>query len=460
MDEESTTPSRLSMIALTRKNYRDWLAELKAIAVKAEVWQYVDPDGDEEVPAQERYPRFSDYTKETQQVIRAPDIREGEEAGQLRETTVQCKTFVDLSLDDKDDYRVSMEAFKIQREDARVVKLGIQRVHTAIMESARPYIPTTKKTASEREIVKFLQDKYQRAERELIEQIHIKMGELKAHAPAKGKVENWVMEWENLREEMKAFNVSGSFSKILMISDFLKTGKKWAPNWCENWMDIIDGAGKEYNFLETTKKYRLAVEIHAQNTANSNRQSQANAATLQGQPQANQRQAGGDSTAAAGGSKKEKKMVDRDSKEEQRKMFKGRQCICGEIQIFQDCPYLSKTAQPTGWKPDTKKRNEIRQALSKKPFIYRAIAKFCDTGILDGIIVEQPSEQPKNNNQPEHTAYEFAAHVTSNTGYEFANVATSVALSPTTPRQHEFPAYTYASDTLCKYANMAMPLIA
>ena len=135
MDEEITTQSRLTMIALTPKNYRDWLAELKAIAVKAEVWQYVDPDGDEEVPAPGRYPRFSDYTKDTQEV------------------TVQCKTFADLTAEDKDDYRVSMEAFKIQREDSRVVKLGMQKIYAAIMESAQPYIPTTKKTSSEREIV-------------------------------------------------------------------------------------------------------------------------------------------------------------------------------------------------------------------------------------------------------------------------------------------------------------------
>ena len=188
MDEESSTPSRVTMVALTPKNYRDWLAELKAIAVKAEVWQYVDPNGDEDVPVQERYPRYSDYNTEIQEVIRATDVREDEQAG-LRQTVRPCRTFGELSDDDKEDYRVRMETFKIQREDARVIKHGMQRIHTAIMESARAYIPTTKKTETEREIVKFLQDKYQRPELELIEQIHHKLNELKAHAPAKGKIE-------------------------------------------------------------------------------------------------------------------------------------------------------------------------------------------------------------------------------------------------------------------------------
>ena len=69
-----------------------------------------------------------------------------------------------------------------------------------------------------------------------------------------------MIEQKSLYKEIKVFNILGSFSEILIISNFLKTGKKWALNQYKNWINIIDGADKEYNFLETIKKYCLAVK--------------------------------------------------------------------------------------------------------------------------------------------------------------------------------------------------------
>ena len=62
MDEELTTPSQLTMVALTPNNYCDWIAELKALTTRAKVWQYIDPNSDKEQPQLESYPKFSNYT--------------------------------------------------------------------------------------------------------------------------------------------------------------------------------------------------------------------------------------------------------------------------------------------------------------------------------------------------------------------------------------------------------------
>ena len=71
-----------------------------------------------------------------------------------------------------------------------------------MLELARIYISDTKFSASARELLKALQTRFKRDDDTLIEQIHDKYEELKEKAPTKDKIELWIAQWENLRNEI------------------------------------------------------------------------------------------------------------------------------------------------------------------------------------------------------------------------------------------------------------------
>ena len=99
--------------------------------------------------------------------------------------------------------------------------------------SARAYIPPNKMASSVREVVKILAARYKRSDDQVIEQLHEKFLALKT-PPIKDKIEAWVADWENIKGQIVELNVTGLFgSETKFINEFLQSGKKWAPNFCE-----------------------------------------------------------------------------------------------------------------------------------------------------------------------------------------------------------------------------------
>ena len=138
--------------------------------------------------------------------------------------------------------------------------------------------------SSIREIVKILAARYKRSDNQVIEQLHEQFLALKT-PPIKGKIEASVADWENIKGQIVELNVTGLFgSETIFINVFLQSGKKWAPNFCENWVMQHRAAKTTVEFYETTREYRLAVESFL-NEAQSTSRNQANAASLQGQMQ-------------------------------------------------------------------------------------------------------------------------------------------------------------------------------
>ena len=112
--------------------------------------------------------------------------------------------------------------------------MGIQRVHTAVLKSARGYIAVHRKAAPVRDILISLALKFKRLDEDLQLQMDEKYEELKATDPAKGQIEKWVQQWESSREEMVYLNIERSYNKHLFTTHFLKAGRIWAPNFCDH----------------------------------------------------------------------------------------------------------------------------------------------------------------------------------------------------------------------------------
>ena len=108
------------------------------------------------------------------------------------------------------------------------------------------------------------------------------------------------------------------------------------------------------------------------NEAQSTSRNQANAASLQGQLQDENKGPGPSQSSQWNGQSKEAR-------------FKDRKCVCGKIHLFRLCPYIVKSARPPAWKEDKTVRNEIRQKIQSNIRFFMAIKKVTDTYILDGI---------------------------------------------------------------------------
>jgi hypothetical protein len=240
--------------------------------------------------------------------------------------------------------------------------------------------------------------RYKLTKDQIIEQIQDEFQDLKTWPPTKDKIEEWVIRWENLRGHIVRAGIMGLFgSDVTYIKEFLKAGRKWAPDFCDSWVREHRAAGREVDFFHTTREYRNEVEMTLKNARNGGH-NQANAATLQGktQDQAESGHSHGSGHCPGHGDEK----------------FKGRKCVCGEVHLFRECPYIVTSARKPGWTENSAVREEIRQKIKKNPRYLTAIRQITDTNILDGL--DQKDQKDQTTEDDVHFHFSGVATATKN----------------------------------------------
>ncbi|KAL9119402.1 MAG: hypothetical protein Q9187_004045 [Circinaria calcarea] len=243
MEDTYIATTRVTVTALTPNNYRQWIEDIKGFALQHEVWEYVDPEGTEVAPTAPKYPRVTDYYRDVVQPGAAVPVR------------TRCADY-----DDLDEPQEVERAYKSLFAESKAATSGVAKVHAAVMESAREYVPMTKRTASVRDIIISLAEKFKQSDSKLRKQIDVKYGQLKNSNPVKGIPEQWIQEWESLRDEMAYMNIDTTYNEELFTEHFLRSGRPFAPDFCDHWAREKVAAGKELEFRETTREYRNSVD--------------------------------------------------------------------------------------------------------------------------------------------------------------------------------------------------------
>jgi hypothetical protein len=165
----------------------------------------------------------------------------------------------------------------------------------------------------------------------------------------------------------------------IFVSKFLRAGHKWAPIFCDNWEYQLDAAQQTVEFFRTTRSYRNAVLKESENAAIEPTSRYSNAATLHDktQDQSSKNEAGQKSSHSC-----ESGHCESGHKDEK---FKERKCVCGEMHLFKECPYIVTAARKPGWKENAKTLNEARQRILKNARFRTAIKAITDTNILNGL---------------------------------------------------------------------------
>jgi hypothetical protein len=92
--------TKTSIISLTPKNYHKWIKEIQGLAVRANVWEYVDPQGTKQEPTNGECPDVSDYAVPLEENI---TVRQ-DSAPRIR----PVRDFSELSAVQKDSLKINI----------------------------------------------------------------------------------------------------------------------------------------------------------------------------------------------------------------------------------------------------------------------------------------------------------------------------------------------------------------
>ncbi len=357
-----------AITTLISLNYHIWINELKAIAKKARVWQYVDSDTDLAQLKSSELSQASDYQMNNNS------------ASSLKE----------LFVEQKKEYKADSIEYEMLDKKFERITQKLRTVNNAIRTSARQYISLNELTSSARKIVKLLADRYKLDQSKIIEQIYEQWRDLKSSL-TKDKIESWIVEWENLRLQMMSLSLAGTFEDaVIFVSEFLRAGRRWASTFCDTWENQLLAAEKSVDFFKITRTYRIVVNRENQSFFSSSRF--ANAAILQDVTQDqstrdesfnqseqsfNQDGQGQSGSGQAGQSNKGK------SKDNNPRKLNER-CICRDMHIFKECSYIVSFNRKSGWKENKSIRNQMRKQIRNRLMVFRVISKITNTNILDG----------------------------------------------------------------------------
>jgi hypothetical protein len=203
--------------------------------------------------------------------------------------------------------------------------------------------------------------RYQLSDAKVKEQLHKTWRALKASS-VKVKIEQWIADWENLRQEMIDLKLVETFDNdVIFVSEFLTAERKWAFNFCDNWENQHKTTDKDIEFFKTIRTYREVVQKESSMSFNRT----ANVATLQKQSQ----------------NEKKKNNKDADKRNVKKR---DRKCLCLKMHLFEECVYICKSTRSSEWKKNKKIRNDMRQRL-KIIETYKVIENVSNTNFLDEI---------------------------------------------------------------------------
>jgi hypothetical protein len=80
--------------------------------------------------------------------------------------------------------------------------------------------------------------------------------------------------------------------------------------------------------------------------------------------------------------------------------YKNKTCICDQIHLFSQCSYIVSVNKTSEWKENFKIRNEARQKIQQKFYIFHSIKRIADINILDEMISSSKRKR-KNENEDE-----------------------------------------------------------
>jgi hypothetical protein len=356
------------MLILISNNFHLWIEELKKLALKIKIWEYINSYNQTAESRKEILFKIFHYDikafaftfSAVVDDLITNQINQSAQASQFR----FARYFHELSTEQQENYRTNVKKYK--RKEKQVVKITqkMLKVNKAIRASIRLYILSKLMFVFIKKILQLLIIKYKKIDDQIKKQIHEKFQALK-QSSFKNQIEIWVTNWENLRSRILIFDIKNFFDfETMFVEEFLIVDRKWALTFCDNWVLQKRTIEKNVHFEDTIREYKNVVKKTLKIVEH------ANVVILQNQSQFQFQSQSKKSTFS---------ISSKNDKSEKR------QCSCETMHDLRNCEHIVKFVKSSNWKFNSQKRKWIKNAIKENRNLYHAVKKIANIDILNDI---------------------------------------------------------------------------
>ncbi len=253
---------KIIMLILISNNFHLWIEELKDLALKIKIWEYINSYNQIQESREEVLFEISHFVIRFAFVSAAVDdliTNQADQFAQAQHLRV-AKYFHELSTEQQENYRASVKEYK--RKEKQMIKITqrMLKINEAIRASIKTYILSKLMFVFIKKILQFLIIKYKKIDDQIKKQIHEKFQTLK-QSSFKNQIETWVANWENLKSRILIFDIKNFFNfKTMFVEKFLIVDRKWISTFCDNWVLQKKAIEKNVHFEDTIREYKNVVK--------------------------------------------------------------------------------------------------------------------------------------------------------------------------------------------------------
>ncbi len=356
---------KIIMLILISNNFHLWIEELKDLALKIKIWEYINSYNQIQESRKEVLFEIFDFVIRSALTISttADDLitDQADQSAQASQSRL-AKYFHELSTEQQENYRTNVKQYK--RKEKQVVKITqkMLKINEAIRVSIKTYILSKLMFAFIKEILQLLIIRYKKIDDQIKEQIHEKFQALK-QSSFTNQIEIWVANRDNFRSRILTFDIKNFFDfETMFVEKFLIADRKWISTFCDNWIMQKKAIERNVHFEDTIREYRNVVKKRLKIVEH------VNVVILQNQSQSQ--------------SKKSTSSICSDQHENN---DKARQCICECMHDWNKCDHIRKSIKSSNWKCNSQEKKWVRKTIKNNRWFYFKIKNMTNTDILDEI---------------------------------------------------------------------------
>jgi hypothetical protein len=372
---------RITMLIFNSNNFHLWIEELKDLALKIKIWEYIDSYNQIQESREEILIEIFHFDIRSAFVSAVADDLITDQADQSAQASQSrlAKYFHELSSEQQEKYRTSVKKYK--RKEKQIVRITqkMLKIDEAIYASIKSYILSKLMFAFIKKILQLLIIKYKKIDDQIKEQIHEKFQALK-QLSFKNQIETWVANWENLKSRILTFDIKNFFDfETMFVEKFLIVDRKWASTFCDNWVLQKRTTERNVHFEDTIREYRNAVKKILKIIKH------ANIIILQNQSQSQSQSQKSTFSISTKNDKSDK-----------------RQCSCENMHDWKKCEHIVKSVKSSNWKCNQQERKWLKDTILKSRELFFAIKKIIDIDILNDIKIEDYKSKDNNDKKSDN----------------------------------------------------------
>ena len=321
----SATPNVLKSSVILEKStdWHEWMIVINLKAESGEVKELINPELTTE-PAPLREP---DRPKPS-------DIKQG-----VTSTT-------ELSSDEREEFRFRRDDYKIELAKYRRQREALNSIKDFIVTSvARQHLSYLREKTTVYQMLVALKKRIAPTDRARKMELVRKYREIQ-RGPVNQQIDHWILEWEKICTDAEQLNIA-EVQEERPLYDFLNAIRYVDAGFVTGREGVIEERIRKNEGLPTVhdmiEEYRNHLRILQVGKKSSYSSTHTAFATFQGEPSNGHRT--------------------------------KRDCLCGEVHSFKQCPYMIEGLRTAGWTPNERIEKEIEEKLSKIPQLKAAVER-------------------------------------------------------------------------------------